>query len=94
MLQLTLFNVFFSDPEEVRECIRILIVNDNKLGVWKGFTSLRVLRIQVDKAVSNLVWPQSWPCLEQEVGREVSSDPFQPQLSYEPVNLDVMLLAF
>jgi len=47
-----------------------MIVNDNKLGGWRGFTSLRILRIQVDKALSSLVWPQSWLCLEQENGLE------------------------
>lgn len=83
-----------SDLEEVRECILIIIVNDNKFGGWKGFSSLRVLKIQVDKALSSQVWPQSWPCLEQEIQLEASSDPFQCKLSYEPVSLDAVLLPF
>ena len=94
MLRFTLFNIFISGLEEVRECILIIIVNDNKLAGWRGFTSLRVLRIRVDKALSSLVWPQSWPCLEQEIGLEASSGPFQPKLSYEPASLDAVLLPF
>lgn len=88
------FNVFISDLEKARECILIITANDNKLWGWRGFTSLRVLRIRVDKALSSLVWHQSWPCPEQEIGLEASSGPFQPKLSYQPVSLDAVLLPF
>lgn len=29
---------------------------------------VEVFRTQLDKALSNLVWPHSGPCFEQEVG--------------------------
>lgn len=33
---------------------------------------LEVLKTQLDKALSNLVWPHSAPCSQQEVGLETS----------------------
>ena len=33
------------------------------------------------KAKGNLIWPYSWPCLEQKPGPETSWDPSQAQLS-------------
>lgn len=41
--------------------------------------SLEVFKIQLHKALSNYVWPQSWPCIEQELGIETQSH-FQPEL--------------
>lgn len=38
---------------------------------------LEVFNKQLDKAMSNLVWPQTWPWLEQELGLETSRFPFQ-----------------
>lgn len=38
-----------------------------------------------DKALSSLVWPQSWASCEQEVGAEASWCIFQPQWSCDPV---------
>lgn len=40
---------------------------------------LEALEAQSDKTRSNLVWPQSWPQCKQELRRESSSAPFQPQ---------------
>lgn len=37
------------------------------------------------KALSNLVWPQSWPCFEHEVRLETSRVPFQCAFSYDPM---------
>lgn len=35
-------------------------------------------------SLGNLVWPHGWPSFEQEVWREISWGPFQPQSSYDP----------
>lgn len=47
---------------------------------------LEVFKTRLDKTLSNRlskVWPQKWPCCEQEVGLETSWAPFWPELSFE-----------
>jgi len=46
----------------------------------------------LDKAPGNLVWSQSWPCIEPEVGLETSWGPFQPELSYSLVDVGGLML--
>ena len=45
-------------------------------------TSLEVFKTRLDKALSNLVWPSSWPCFEKEVRLE-NSNSFQPHFTCE-----------
>lgn len=50
---------------------------ERKQVVWGGYASplLKVFKTQLDKTPSNLVWPQSWPCFEQEGRWETSWGP-------------------
>lgn len=48
--------------------------------------SWQVFKSQLNKALSNLVWPHSWPSFEQKVRLEISWGPFRPELSCDPVN--------
>lgn len=45
----------------------------------------RFSRLNYSKTMKNLVWPHIWPVFEQEVGLEMSRDPFPPLLSYDPM---------
>lgn len=49
---------------------------------------------RLDKALRNLVWRRSWPCLEQDVGLETSWCHLQPELSYSPTNSPSLPLHF
>lgn len=61
-------------------------------GKWKLFSphrehrevmlppSLEISKPLLHKALSNLIWSHVWPCLEQEVGLEISQDRFSSLL--------------
>lgn len=47
---------------------------------------LEISKTQLDQALNNLSWPQSCPCFEQEAVLDTRYDPFQPELSHDPVS--------
>lgn len=49
--------------------------------------TLDIFKTRLDKALSNLVQPHSWPYFEQEVGLETFWHPFQTELPYDPIIL-------
>lgn len=52
--------------------------------------TLEALRTWLDRALSKVVWSQSWPCPKQEAGLETSSGPFPPEFSSGLLVSDVL----
>lgn len=48
-----------------------------------GCTERWAVNTQLDTALSSLLWSQSWPFFEQQVGLGTSWGPLLPELSYE-----------
>ena len=47
--------------------------------------SLEISKTQLDQPLSNLGWPQTCPCFEQEAVLDNPYGPFKPELSHDPL---------
>lgn len=82
-------------------CMGVLDIRGNLFPVktvkhWKRLPrevaqspSLEVFKTLLDEALSNVVWPRSWPCFEHEIGLETSWGSFS--LSYPMIQISLLL---